>query len=99
MRRELPTLSGGTMCVQTCKGCKTPNACLAGRPCRIDRPFDPADILTPKELAARLKVKIGWVHEQMRPHTKNQLPHMRCGRFLRFSWEAVSDWLRKQEGK
>lgn len=55
--------------------------------------FSPADILTPAELAARLKVKKIWVYEQMRPGRKNPLPAMRAGKFLRFSWPAVCAWL------
>jgi predicted DNA-binding transcriptional regulator AlpA len=53
----------------------------------------PTDILTPAELATRLKVKPGWIYEQMRPTRKNPLPHMRAGRFLRFSWTAICQWM------
>jgi predicted DNA-binding transcriptional regulator AlpA len=53
----------------------------------------PSDIITPAELAARLKVKPGWVYEQMRPNRANPLPAMRAGRLLRFSWAAVCEWL------
>jgi hypothetical protein len=57
-------------------------------------PFNPSDIITPDELAARLKVKPGWIYEQMRPARKNPLPVLKCGRFLRFSWAAVCNWLK-----
>jgi hypothetical protein len=59
-------------------------------------PFIPSDILTPAELASRLKVKPGWVYEQMRPWRKNPLPTLRAGRFLRFSWAAVCVWMQGQ---
>lgn len=55
--------------------------------------ISPSDILTPAELAARLKVKPGWIYEQMRPSRKNPLPAMHAGRFLRFSWAAVCSWM------
>jgi hypothetical protein len=58
--------------------------------------FEPSDILTPKELSARLKVKLSWVYEQMRPWRKNPLPVMRAGRLLRFSWAAVCLWMQGQ---
>jgi len=35
--------------------------------------ISPADILTPQELAARLKVKPGWVYEKLRPRQPNPI--------------------------
>jgi predicted DNA-binding transcriptional regulator AlpA len=55
--------------------------------------LSPEDILTPQELAARLKVKPGWVYEKMRPRQPHPLPVIKMGRYLRFSWPAVSAWL------
>lgn len=55
--------------------------------------LSPADILTPKELAKRLKVKPGWVYEKMRPRQRNPLPAFHTGRYLRFSWPAIVAWL------
>jgi predicted DNA-binding transcriptional regulator AlpA len=57
-------------------------------------PFPPSDIITAEELAGRLKCSVHWVYSQMRAGTKNPLPVMRAGRLLRFSWTAVSEWLR-----
>jgi hypothetical protein len=57
----------------------------------------PEDILTPEELAQRLKVNIGWVYEKSRLRGKNNgtpLPTLRMGRYLRFSWPDVVEWLR-----
>jgi predicted DNA-binding transcriptional regulator AlpA len=54
--------------------------------------IDPADILTPDECAARLKVKKSWLYEKMR--RGNGLPHFKLGRYTRYSWIAVSAWLR-----
>jgi predicted DNA-binding transcriptional regulator AlpA len=59
--------------------------------------LSPADILTPQELAARLKVKPGWIYEKMRPRQPNPLPVIKMGRFLRFSWPAVAAWLAAQQ--
>jgi excisionase family DNA binding protein len=53
----------------------------------------PADILTPDELAARLKVSRSWVYEKMRSRSENPLPVFRIGKYVRFSWVAVSGWL------
>jgi hypothetical protein len=61
--------------------------------------LDPGDILTPAELAARLKVSKSWVFEQTRQRSKvrnkSPLPYFRLGKYLRFDWEAVSQWLRE----
>jgi hypothetical protein len=59
--------------------------------------IEPSDILTPKELAKRLKVDVSWVYEKSRDRGKddaNPLPVLRCGRYLRFSWPDVCAWLR-----
>jgi hypothetical protein len=60
-------------------------------------PIDPGDILTPQELAARLKVSTSWVFEQTRQRakvrSKSPLPCIRMGKYLRFSWPQVCEWL------
>jgi len=53
----------------------------------------PSDILTPKDLAARLKVSTGWIYEKMRRRQQNPLPVFKIGKYLRFSWPAVCAWL------
>lgn len=57
-------------------------------------PLAPADILTPDELASRLKVNRTWVYEKIRHKSDNPLPVFKMGRYLRFSWTDVSAWLR-----
>jgi hypothetical protein len=64
--------------------------------------FDYNDLLTPEELAARLKVKPSWVYEQTRVRGKirnsDALPHRKMGRYLRFNWPEVTEWLDRQKG-
>jgi excisionase family DNA binding protein len=49
------------------------------------------------ELAARLKVKKTFIYEKMRrAGLDGELPAMRVGKYLRFSWAAVSAWMRTQ---
>lgn len=59
--------------------------------------LDPQDLLTPKQLADRLQVPKSWVFEQTRKRAKtrnsNPLPCIRLGKYLRFSWIQVSEWL------
>lgn len=58
----------------------------------------PEDILTPDELAARLKVRKSWVDEQMRPRKGNLFPRLHMGRYLRFDWAKVVEWLTQEDG-
>ncbi len=70
----------------------------AGGEARLDRNrLEPGDILTPAQLAQRLQVGVNWVYEKSRArgkHGGNPLPVLRCGRYLRFDWNAVCAWLR-----
>lgn len=60
-------------------------------------PINPLEILTPEELAQRLKVSQRWIYEKSRRRCQNPLPTIRIGRYLRFDWTSVSAWLREQE--
>ena len=52
------------------------------------------NILTPTELADRLKVKTSWVYEKTRGRNRDRLPFVRLGRYVRFYWTDVVDWLK-----
>jgi predicted DNA-binding transcriptional regulator AlpA len=69
---------------------KTPPAV----PAVIPPPINPADILTLSEVAERLKTSERWVYEKTRNRCPNPLPRIYIGRFLRFNWLDVSNWLR-----
>jgi hypothetical protein len=56
--------------------------------------LEPGDILTPQELAKRLKVPVSWVYKHTDSSRRNKLPVLRCDGFLRFSWPDVCAWLR-----
>ncbi len=74
-------------------------------PASISHTFQPFadDPLTVEELAVRLKVKPSWVFEQTRTRAgvrnRDPLPHVKMGRYLRFSWAEVSAWLTRQRRK
>lgn len=42
------------------------------------------EVLTAEELAARWRVPETWVREQTRSRSKDPLPHIRLGRYVRF---------------
>jgi len=55
------------------------------------------ELLTPRELADRLKVALSWVYY----HTGKRgsaMPVMRIGKHLRFRMSEVLEWGRKDEG-
>ena len=47
-------------------------------------------LLTSEELAERLSVPAKWPLEQARA---GNIPHLRLGRYVRFSWPAIEEWL------
>lgn len=52
-----------------------------------------SEILTPEDLAALLHVTPSWVHEKCRARSRNPLPVLRIGRYIRFRWSQVIEWL------
>ena len=68
---------------------------LGGVLCLI--PFLPRIYSRRFELAARLKVKPGWVYEKIRPRAEQPMPFIQMGRYIRFHWPAVSAWLANQQ--
>jgi hypothetical protein len=62
------------------------------------------DILTPRQLAERLQVKLSWVYESTRARGRfglrgTPLPALRVGKFMRFCWPDVVEWLRGNGSK
>ncbi len=60
-------------------------------------------ILTPEQLAERLQVPVSWVYEQTRHRGQvrntDPLPYRKMGRYLRFNWNEVKEWLDRQNRK
>lgn len=52
-----------------------------------------ADLLTPEELAASLKVPVSWVYEQSR---QDKIPTHRIGRYIRFDLDEVLESQKRQ---
>jgi excisionase family DNA binding protein len=59
------------------------------------------EILTPAQIAERLQVKRSWVYEQTRERAgiqgPDQFPHIKLGRYLRFDWTDVLQWLERHK--
>ena len=52
-----------------------------------------ADLLTLNEVVAWLRVPRSWVYERTR---MGQIPHVKLGKYLRFSRPALAEWLGAQ---
>jgi excisionase family DNA binding protein len=50
-------------------------------------------LLTACEVAERLSVPESWVRQESR---EGRMPHVRLGRYVRFEWPAVVEWLQEQ---
>jgi excisionase family DNA binding protein len=61
------------------------------------RSLDTETLLTVDELAEGLRVKNSWVYGQTRKNGPGSIPRIRVGKYLRFEWHKVKEWLRKQQ--
>ena len=52
------------------------------------------ELLTPEELAERMKLPVSWVYEQSR---QNSIPTHRLGRYIRFDLREVIESQKKKE--
>lgn len=55
------------------------------------------DYLTITELAAKLKVPNSWIYARTRLKGPGTIPHLKIGKYLRFSLEEVLAWLKHQQ--
>ena len=53
-----------------------------------------AGLLTAKEVAALLRVNLGWVYTETR---RDRIPHLRLGRYVGYRREALDAWMREIE--
>ena len=58
-------------------------------------PIAGEELLTIDELAALLKVPKSWIYVHTRPRSKTRLPHVKLGKYLRFSEREVRTFLQR----
>ena len=56
----------------------------------------PDQLMTVSETAAFLNVPDSWVYERTRRRGVERLPHIKLGKYLRFSMSEIRAWLQKQ---
>jgi excisionase family DNA binding protein len=54
------------------------------------------EVMTVSEIAAFLKVPVSWVYERTRRTGIEKIPHVKLGKYLRFSASEVKAWLLQQ---
>jgi len=59
------------------------------------------ELLTPAELASRLRVPVSWIREGTRSRNlvgDDPIPHLRLGRYIRFRWGSpeLEAWLKRR---
>jgi hypothetical protein len=59
------------------------------------------NVITAEELASKWRVPASWVREQTRSRAVDPIPHIKLGRYTRFSYgspELDKWWIRRQAG-
>lgn len=59
-------------------------------------PTMPDDLMTVSEVASFLKVRASWVYERTRRTGIERIPHVKLGKYLRFSMFEIQGWLKNQ---
>ena len=49
------------------------------------------------EMADILSLKSSWIYSRTRIKGDGQIPHIRCGKYVRFDIDEVLDWLQNQQ--
>lgn len=52
--------------------------------------------LSVEELAERLGVHISWIYARTRLRGPDAIPRVRLGKYVKFRWDEVEEWLQKQ---
>jgi len=52
--------------------------------------------LTIDEMAETLKVPKSWLYSRTRETGPGSIPRIKVGKYIRFDYQAVMDWLQKQ---
>ena len=58
----------------------------------------PDQLMTVSEVAGFLNVPVSWVYERTRRRGHERLPHIKLGKYLRFSMPEIIAWLKKNWG-
>ena len=54
-------------------------------------------LLDVKEAAALLNVPESWIYQHVRARAEDKLPHIKLGKYIRFSTEVLMQWLETRQ--
>jgi excisionase family DNA binding protein len=54
------------------------------------------ELITISELSQKLKVPVSWLYSRTRERGDRTIPLVRVGKYLRFNYEDVRQWLQKK---
>jgi predicted DNA-binding transcriptional regulator AlpA len=52
-------------------------------------------LLTVRDVSVLLRVPVSWVYHHTRPQSTDQIPHIRIGKYLRFSAADIAAYLQR----
>jgi predicted DNA-binding transcriptional regulator AlpA len=52
-------------------------------------------LLTVRDVSVLLRVPVSWVYQHTRPQSTDQIPHIRIGKYLRFSAADIAAYLQR----
>jgi excisionase family DNA binding protein len=58
--------------------------------------MEDTELITTDELAGKLKVPKSWVYNQTKYIGPGCMPRIKAGKYLRFNYAEVVEWLRKK---
>jgi excisionase family DNA binding protein len=54
------------------------------------------NLLSVAELAEKLCVPTSWLYQRTRVTGPGSIPRVRLGKYVRFEWEKVKEWIERQ---
>ena len=55
------------------------------------------ELITISELSQKLKVPVSWLYSRTREQGENTIPVLKVGKYLRFIYEDVRQWLEQKQ--
>jgi excisionase family DNA binding protein len=56
------------------------------------------ELITISELSQKLKVPVSWLYSRTRERGEGSIPLVRVGKYLRFDFGQVKQWLQEKQG-
>jgi excisionase family DNA binding protein len=57
------------------------------------------NLLSVNDLAEKLNLPVSWVYSRTRETGPGTIPRVRLGKYVRFEWDKVKDWIERQNAE